>query len=126
MAGAETESFTPVRCIRSARCCPMDRQLAEWKLALERIWSAAAPDYRAAACLVADIANASEQTILRQAATQALRRIGSACGAAWRRIVCSLAVAISATRHARGRAAAPRHYQSGPAGAHPPAILPAP
>ena len=44
----------------------MDRQLSEWKLALERIWSAAAPDYRAAACLVADIANISEEAMLRQ------------------------------------------------------------
>ena len=56
----------------------MDRQLSEWKLALERIWSAAAPDYHAAACLVADIANASEQAILRQAATQALPILRSA------------------------------------------------
>ena len=56
----------------------MDRQLPEWKLALERIWSAAAPDYHAAACLVADIANASEQTMLRQAATQALPILRSA------------------------------------------------
>jgi hypothetical protein len=56
----------------------MDRQLPEWKLALERIWSAAAPDYHAAACLVADIASASEQTMLRQAATQALPILRSA------------------------------------------------
>ena len=56
----------------------MDRQLPEWKLALERIWSAAAPDYHAAACLAADIANASEQTMLRQAATQALPILRSA------------------------------------------------
>jgi len=49
----------------------MDRQLSEWKLGVERIWSAAAPDYHEAARLVADIARASEETILRQAATQA-------------------------------------------------------
>ena len=56
----------------------MDRQLWEWKLALERIWSAAAPDYHAAACLVAAMAGASEQTMLRQAATQALPILRSA------------------------------------------------
>jgi len=56
----------------------MDRQLSEWKLAVERIWSAAAPDYHAAACLVADIANASEEAMLRQAATQALPILRSA------------------------------------------------
>jgi len=56
----------------------MDRQLPEWKLALERIWSAAAPDYHAAACLAADIANATEEAMLRQAATQALPILRSA------------------------------------------------
>jgi hypothetical protein len=50
----------------------MDRQFSEWKLGVERIWSAAAPDYHEAARLAADIARASEDTILRQAATQAL------------------------------------------------------
>ena len=55
----------------------MDRQLPEWKLAVERIWSAAAPDYHAAACLVANMASASE-AILRQAATQALPILRSA------------------------------------------------
>jgi hypothetical protein len=56
----------------------MDRQLPEWKLALERIWSAAAPDYHAAACLAVDIANATEEAMLRQAATQALPILRSA------------------------------------------------
>jgi hypothetical protein len=50
----------------------MDRQLSEWRLGVERICSAAAPDYRAAARLAADIARASKEAILRQAATQAL------------------------------------------------------
>ena len=50
----------------------MDRQLAEWKLGVERICSAAAPDYAEAARLVADMARTSEEAILRQAATQAL------------------------------------------------------
>ena len=56
----------------------MNRQLWEWKLAVERIWSAAAPDHHAAACVVADMANASEEAILRQAATQALPILRSA------------------------------------------------
>jgi len=77
MSGAETESFTAA--LYSFRSVlPMDRQLSEWKLALERIWSAAAPDYHAAACLVAAMAGASEQTMLRQAATQALPILRSA------------------------------------------------
>ena len=50
----------------------MDRQLAEWKLGVERIWSAAAPDYQEAARLAAAMANASAEAMLRQAATQAL------------------------------------------------------
>jgi hypothetical protein len=50
----------------------MDRQLSEWRLGVERIWSAAVSDYREAARLAADIARASEEAILRQAATQAL------------------------------------------------------
>ena len=56
----------------------MDTQLAEWKLAIDRIWSAAAPDYREAARLAADIAGASRDAILRQAATQALPILRSA------------------------------------------------
>jgi hypothetical protein len=56
----------------------MDRQLSEWKLGIERIWSAAAPDYQEAARLAAAIANASEEITLRQAATQALRILRSA------------------------------------------------
>jgi hypothetical protein len=50
----------------------MDKQLAEWKLGVERIWSAAAPDYLKAARLAADIAGNSKEALLRQAATQAL------------------------------------------------------
>ena len=56
----------------------MDKQLSEWKLAVERLWSAAAPDYGAAGRLAADIAGASQQAILRQAATQALPILRSA------------------------------------------------
>jgi hypothetical protein len=56
----------------------MDRQLSEWKLGIERIWSAATPDYQEAARLAAAIASASEEITLRQAATQALRILRSA------------------------------------------------
>ena len=57
----------------------MDRQLSEWKLGLERIWSAATPDYQEAARIVAAIANASDEITLRRAATQALPILRSAC-----------------------------------------------
>jgi hypothetical protein len=50
----------------------MDRHLSEWKQSVERIWSAATPDYGEAACLAAEISRASEEVMLRQAATQAL------------------------------------------------------
>jgi hypothetical protein len=56
----------------------MDSQLCEWKIAVDRIWSAAAPDYHQAARLAADIAGTSRDTILRQAATQALPILRSA------------------------------------------------
>ncbi len=56
----------------------MDRRLAEWKLGIERIWSAAAPDYDGAARLAEDIARFGEETMLRQAATQALPILRSA------------------------------------------------
>jgi hypothetical protein len=56
----------------------MDRHLSEWKLALDRIWSAAAPDYHEAACLAAEIAGAATDVMLRQAATQALPILRSA------------------------------------------------
>lgn len=56
----------------------MERQLAKWKLGVERIWSAAAPDYGEAARLATHMASASEEAILRQAATQALRILRSA------------------------------------------------
>ena len=50
----------------------MDRRLAEWKHDIERIWSAAAPDYHAATCLADDMIRFGEATTLRQAAAQAL------------------------------------------------------
>jgi hypothetical protein len=56
----------------------MDRRLSQWKFGVERIWSAAAPDYGKAARLAAEIAGASEEAILRQAATQALPSLRNA------------------------------------------------
>jgi hypothetical protein len=50
----------------------MERRVAEWKLELERIWSAHAPDYGAAVRLARRIAGTSEDAVLRQAASQAL------------------------------------------------------
>ena len=56
----------------------MDRHLREWKFSVERIRSATAPDYGEAARLVAEIARASEEETLRQAAAQALPVLRSA------------------------------------------------
>lgn len=50
----------------------MDRQLSEWKVEIERIWSADAPDYGEAVRIALNIAGASEEAVLRQAASQAL------------------------------------------------------
>jgi hypothetical protein len=72
----------------------MDRQLREWKLGVERLW-AAAPDYRQAAQLAAEIARGAEDAALRQAAMQALPGLRNACAnkadqgtrdLAWRRL----------------------------------------
>jgi hypothetical protein len=56
----------------------MEKRLWEWKLAVERIWSADSPDYHEAARIAASIAGAGEQPMLRQAATQALPILRSA------------------------------------------------
>jgi len=56
----------------------MDRHLLEWKHSVELIWSATAPDYGEAACLAAEIARASTEAILRQAATQGLPSLRNA------------------------------------------------
>jgi hypothetical protein len=50
----------------------METQYAHWKDAIERFWSAATPDWRAAARLIAEIAGKSRDDRLRQAAAQAL------------------------------------------------------
>jgi len=56
----------------------MDRQLLEWKLEADRLWSAADPDFRAAERLAADVARASEDPQLRRSATLALPSLRSA------------------------------------------------
>ena len=50
----------------------MDSRLSEWQLELERIWQAAAPDWREAARLTEVMARTGAEALLRQAATQAL------------------------------------------------------
>jgi hypothetical protein len=50
----------------------METQYANWRHAVERFWSEADPDWRAAARLVAEIAGASQDELLRHAAAQAL------------------------------------------------------
>ena len=50
----------------------MDSKLREWQLDIERIRSAAAPDWREAARLADVMARISGEAILRQAAAQAL------------------------------------------------------
>jgi DnaJ domain len=50
----------------------MNQRPAEWKLELDRLWSAHAPDYREAVRLVQQIASAGEEEALCQAASQAL------------------------------------------------------
>ena len=50
----------------------MERRIAEWKIELERIWSAHAPDYAQAVRLAQQIAGTGDEAALRQAASQAL------------------------------------------------------
>jgi hypothetical protein len=50
----------------------MERRLAEWKLELDRIWSAHAPDYGEAVQLAQQIVSSDEEETLRQAASQAM------------------------------------------------------
>lgn len=50
----------------------MERRLAEWKVELDRIWSAHAPDYGEAVRLAREIAASADEEMLRQAASQAL------------------------------------------------------
>jgi hypothetical protein len=55
----------------------MDRQLTAWKARADRFWSTAAPDYREAAQLTAEVASASDDA-LRHAAMQALPSLRNA------------------------------------------------
>jgi hypothetical protein len=55
----------------------MDHQFKQWKLAVDRLWSASAPDYREAARVLAEIAGCDEPS-LRQAAAQALPSLRNA------------------------------------------------
>jgi hypothetical protein len=50
----------------------MDGKLREWARAVEQVCSAEAPDYDEAVRLVSDIVRVADETILRQAANQAL------------------------------------------------------
>jgi hypothetical protein len=50
----------------------MDKQYTNWKHAIDRLWSAPAPDWRAATRLVAEIAAESRDDELRRAAAQTL------------------------------------------------------
>ena len=56
----------------------MDRQLNQWKLAVDRFWSATAPDIREAARLAAEIAGDGADETLRRAAAQALPSLRNA------------------------------------------------
>jgi hypothetical protein len=55
----------------------MDRQLTTWKSLADHFWQAAAPDYREATQLTAEIASAGDDA-LRHAATQALPSLRNA------------------------------------------------
>jgi hypothetical protein len=50
----------------------MDRLLSEWKVEIDRICSADAPDYGEAVRIASHMAAAGEEAVLRQAASQAL------------------------------------------------------
>jgi hypothetical protein len=56
----------------------MDGKLSEWKFGVDRIWSADTPDYADAVRIVGEIADVSEETLLRQAARQALPSLRNA------------------------------------------------
>ena len=56
----------------------MDRQLTEWRLGVERLWSAAALDYRQAERVAADIVTRGTDATLQRAAAQALPALRNA------------------------------------------------
>ena len=57
----------------------MDAQLRDWKLAVDRLWSAPSLCCREAALLAAEIARQSQEPMLQQAAAQALPSLRGAC-----------------------------------------------
>ena len=94
----------------------MDRHLAEWKLELDRIWSAHAPDYGEAVRLAQLIASTGDDDALRQAASQAMPILRSAaqegadhatCVAARRRlgVIREVLTALSTPQFGRRQAA---------------------
>ena len=56
----------------------MDRHIAEWKHAVDRLWQAQGPDWAEVAHVVAGIAATAEEADLRHAATQAMPSIRNA------------------------------------------------
>ena len=56
----------------------MDQQLRDWKLAVERVFSADTPDWPGMARLVTEIAGASENQTLRLAAMQSMPSLRNA------------------------------------------------
>jgi len=69
----------------------MERRLAEWKIEIDRIWSAHSPDYDEAIRLVQQIAGSSEAETLRQAASQALPILRSAAQEDAEHVTCEAA-----------------------------------
>jgi hypothetical protein len=69
----------------------MERRLAEWKVEIDRIWSAHSPDYDEAIRLVQQIAGSSEAEMLRQAASQALPILRSAAQEDAEHVTCEAA-----------------------------------
>jgi len=66
----------------------MNQRLAEWKLELDRIWSAHAPDYGEAMHLAQQIASLAVDEVLRQAASQAMPILRSAAEAGADHLTC--------------------------------------
>jgi hypothetical protein len=67
-----------VRCCHSILDAVMDQQLRQWKVAVDRFWSQAIPEYREVARLVAEIAGSGADDTLRHAASQALPSLRNA------------------------------------------------
>ena len=86
----------------------MDAQIKAWKREIDRLWSAAALDYREAASFAAEMAR-SEEPALREAASQALPNLRDACLKTADRMTKALARRrLGAVRDALHALAAPR------------------